>query len=111
MKGVHHSMDQLGRLIIANYRKHRRAIIIWAVVIVSAGMVFKGVMQYPQINSNRKETAVLEKKAEAERNRQAEIDDLSTKVNTDEYIERIASEKLGLVKSNAKIFKDISGDE
>ena len=104
-------MNQLGRLIMTIYRRHRRSIIIWAVLIVSAGMVFKGVMQYPQINSNRKEIAVLEKKAEEERNRQAEIDDLSTKVNTDEYIERIASEKLGLVKGNAKIFKDISGDE
>ena len=104
-------MRQLGSLIIMFCRRHKRSLIIWAVVLVSAGMVFKGVMQYPQINSNRKQTAAYEQKAEIERSRQEEIDDLSTKVNTDEYIERIASEKLGLVKSNAKIFKDISGDE
>lgn len=103
-------MRELGSLIKMGFDRHRRTFIIWAVVLVSAGMVFKGVMQYPQINSNRKQTAMYEQKAEAERSRQAEIDDLSTKVNTDEYIERIASEKLGLVKSNAKIFKDISSE-
>lgn len=42
------------------------------------------------------------------KNRQAEIDDLTKKVNTDEYIERVANEKLGLVKSNATIFYDVS---
>ena len=53
----------------------------------------------------------LTKRAEDEKARRAEIDDLREKVNTDEYIERIAKEKLGLVKSNANIFKDISENE
>lgn len=104
-------MKQLGNLLIMFCGRHKRTLIIWAVALVSAGMVFKGVMQYPQIISNRKQTALFEQKAEIERERQSEIDDLRTKVNTDEYIERIASEKLGLVKSNAKIFKDVSGED
>lgn len=103
-------MRRLGELLMLFYKQYRRRIIVWAVIIISAGMVFKGLMQYPQISKNSREIAIFEKKAEEERNRQAEIDDLRTKVNTDEYIQRIASEKLGLVKSNAKIFKDISGE-
>ncbi len=91
--------------------RHQRPIIIWAVIIVSGIMVFRGIMQYPQISRNFTQAAALTKRAEDEKARRAEIDDLREKVNTDEYIERIAKEKLGLVKSNAKIFKDISENE
>ncbi len=89
---------------------HKRGILLWAVILASGGMIFKGVMQRPQINQYRAEIADLDEKIRQERDRQAEIDDLRTKVNTDEYIEKIASEKLGLVKSNAKIFIDVSDD-
>ena len=84
---------------------------IWAVVAVSAVMVFRGIMQYPQITENYGRAERIERQTEEEHNRQAEIRDLREKVNTDEYIARIASEKLGLVKSNAKIFKDVSEGE
>lgn len=104
-------MGNIKETVMRLYSNHKRTIIIWIVAIFSCGMIFKGLMQYPQIMRNRSEIASLEQKTEEERNRQAEIDDLSTKVNTDEYIERIASEKLGLVKSNAKIFIDISDED
>lgn len=90
---------------------HKRGIVITVVIAVSAWFVFKGLMQIPSIEKNRNEIAEVETKLAEEKDRQAEIDDLSTKVNTDEYIERIASEKLGLVKSNATIFYDISDED
>lgn len=89
---------------------HKRGILFWVVILASGGMILKGAMQRPQIKQYKAEIAELETKIQEERNRQAEIDDLKTKVNTDEYIEKIASEKLGLVKSNAKIFIDVSDD-
>lgn len=104
-------MRQLKKKISVFVKKHKRAILFWAIVICSGSMIFKGLMQLPQINHYKSETAKYEKKIEEERNRQAEIDNLKTKVNTDEYIERIASEKLGLVKSNAKIFLDVSEED
>ena len=104
-------MRQLKKKISVFVKKHKHAILFWAVVICSGSMIFKGLMQLPQINHYKSETAKYEKKIEEERNRQAEIDNLKTKVNTDEYIERIASEKLGLVKSNAKIFLDVSDED
>lgn len=39
-------------------------------------------------------------------NRQAELHDLQNLVDTDEYIERIARDKLGMVKPNEIIFED-----
>ena len=104
-------MGNIKESVMRWYSNHKRTIVIWIVAIFSCGMIFKGLMQYPQIMRNRSEIASLEQKTEEERNRQAEIDDLSTKVNTDEYIERIAAEKLGLVKSNAKIFIDVSDED
>ena len=104
-------MQQLRKSVLSFVKKHKHAILFWTVVICSGSMIFKGLMQLPQINHYKSETAKLEKKIDEERNRQAEIDNLKTKVNTDEYIERIASEKLGLVKSNAKIFLDVSEED
>ena len=38
--------------------------------------------------------------------RQAELHELQNLVDTDEYIERVARDKLGMVKSNEIIFED-----
>ena len=75
------------------------------------GMIFKGLMQIPQINASKAEVAKLTNQIEYEQERQKEIEELKGKVNTDEYIEKMASEKLGLIKSNAKVFVDVSGEQ
>lgn len=93
---------------IAFCKKNHRSIKVWAVILVSGAMVFKGVMQMPQIHNNKQNIVQLQEKIEYEKIRQSEIDELKDEVNTDEYIEKIASEKLGLVKNNAKIFVDVS---
>lgn len=59
-------------------------------------MIFKGLMQIPQINASKAEVAKLTNQIEYEQERQKEIEELKGKVNTDEYIEKMASEKLGL---------------
>lgn len=97
--------------LIKFYESHSRTIVISAVLAVSAWFIVNGIMQYPAINENREKTAKYEEKIKEEKERQSEIDDLTKKVNTDEYIERIASEKLGLVKSNATIFYDVSQEQ
>lgn len=104
-------MIRLKNILIRFYSEHKKGVVIAGVAIVSCWFVLNGLMQIPNINKNREETAKLEVKLEEEKERQSEIDDLSAKVNTDEYIARIASEKLGLVKSNATIFYDISDEK
>ena len=103
-------MIRLKEILVRFYLQHRRGVVITAVAVISCWFVINGLMQIPNINKNREETAMLETKKAEEKERQSDIDDLTTKVNTDEYIAKIASEKLGLVKSNATIFYDISDE-
>ena len=81
----------------------------WAVVAVAGMMLFRGVMQLPQIHKNKQDIASLQEKIEYEGTRQKEIDELKDKVDTDEYIEKIAREKLGMIKADEIVFVDISG--
>lgn len=90
---------------------HKKGLIIWAVVLTSGFMIFKGMMQLPQINANKREIASLEKQIEYEKTRQKETESLMTQIDSEEYIERVANEKLGLVKSNSKIFIDVSQEQ
>lgn len=104
-------MNELKEKILNFVIEHKRAIKIWVFVFLVVSMLFKGIMQQPQINENRAHIARLEEQIEYEETRQAEIENLKDKVNSDEYIEKMASEKLGLVKSTAKIFIDVSQDQ
>ncbi len=104
-------MIRLKNKLIDFYKRHSRGIVITLVLMMSGWFIINGLMQLPTINKNRAQTAEVEQKIKEEKERQAEIDDLTTKVNTDEYIERIASEKLGLVKSNSTIFYDVSEEK
>lgn len=94
---------------IAHINKSRLFSILFALVVFA--LIFKGVMQVPQIVENKERAKTLTEQIEYEKERQREIDELKAKVNTDEYIEKAATEKLGLVKKNAKIFVDISSEE
>ena len=104
-------MIRLKDVVVKFYLQHKRVIVKAAVAVLSSRLVIKGLMQIPGIEQNKKEIAEIETKIAQEKETQNEIDNLEEKVNSDEYIERIASEKLGLVKSNATIFYDISDED
>ena len=93
----------------ARYNKNRIFAILF--VFCVCAMLFKGFMQLPQIMENKKQAALLSERISYEKERQREIDELKAKSNTDEYIESVATEKLGLVEKNAKIFVDVSSTE
>ncbi len=77
--------------------------------IVSVTMVVKGFMLQPAIAANNEKAAKLEESIEYEKKRIEEIDAMMEEVGTDEYIERIAREKLGMIKADEIVFVDISG--
>lgn len=104
-------MIRLKDKIIVYAFEHKKTILVWAVAIISGFMIFKGFMQVPQIRANKAEIAKLEEKIEYEKVRQKETDELMTQVDSDEYIEKVASEKLGLIKSNTKVFVDVSQEK
>ena len=102
-------MNEYKNLIINFVKEHQKGLKIALLVFLVGGMIFKGLMQIPQINASKAEVAKLTNQIEQER--QKEIEELKGKVNPDEYIEKMASEKLGLIKSNAKVFVDVSGEQ
>ena len=66
-------------------------------------------MQQPHITKNEEEIAKLEEKIEYEKKRAEEVESMKAKVDTDEYIEKVAREKLGMIKRDEIVFVDVSG--
>ena len=62
-------------------------------------------------NANASRLSSLDSQIEEEKQRTDDITALKEYMQTDEYIEKMASEKLGLIKSNAKVFVDVSGEQ
>ena len=89
-------------------KKERRIVTALFLTAVCA-MVVKGVMQQPKILKNQDRIATLQEKIEYEKQRIQEVDELKDKVDSDEYIEKVAREKLGLIKNDEIVFIDVSG--
>ena len=61
-----------------------------------------------QISAKREEQAALQGQIEEQSVRNAEIEDLLNSEDNDEYIARIARDKLGYVSPGERVFVDIS---
>ena len=66
-----------------------------------AVLTVKGISLQQKVNANASRLSSLDSQIEEE-----EIEELKGKVNTDEYIEKTAREKLGMVKDNEILFKE-----
>ena len=82
-----------------------------ALVIICGIMIIKGIMQQPEILKNKEEISQLKEEIKYEEKRQEEVETMRENVETDEYIERIARDKLGMMKQNEKVFIDASASE
>lgn len=80
------------------------------VSLVIAFLLIKGVMLQPEINQNKEKIDSLNGKITKQQQKLDELDELAEKVDTDEYIEKVAREKLGLVKENEIIFYDVASE-
>ena len=77
------------------------SVILLLVIVVSAnGMTLRA-----KDKEYQAQEAELERQIEEEKARSSEIDELQDYVGTDEYIEEVAKDKLGLVNENEIIFK------
>ena len=90
------------------YKKNDIKIKLILLVVICSGMIIRGIMQQPQIIENKAEIAKLNEQIEYEHDRQTEVENLNDIVDTDEYIEKIAREKLGMIKADERIFIDVS---
>lgn len=71
-------------------------------------MIARGVAVQPEINANNNTIAELNTQIENEKQHQAEVDELRDKADTNEYIEKVARERLGMIKNDEIVFVDVS---
>lgn len=74
-------------------------------------MLIKGVMLQPQITDNYDKISELKSQIEYEQKRAEEVDALKENVDSYEYIEKIAREKLGMIRKDEIVFVDVTGEE
>lgn len=71
-------------------------------------MIARGVAVQPDINENKKTAAELDVQIAQEKERQEQVDKMRESSDSDEYIEKIARERLGMVKNDEIVFIDVS---
>lgn len=80
--------------------------ITFVVGILFVAMMTKSLALEEQIADYKAQTKKLDAQLEEEKDRTSEIDDIRDYMKTDEYVESVAREKLGLVKENELVFKE-----
>ena len=68
-------------------------------------LLYQGNSLQERIDSNEEKMDQIAEQIEEQQQRTKEIDELEEYMQTDEYIEKAAQEKLGLLKENEIIFK------
>ena len=75
------------------------------VLVLLGGLMLKSNDLKERLTGYDAKAAILQQQIEDEQNRTEEIDKLKKYMETDEYTEEVAREKLGLVKDNETVFK------
>ena len=78
--------------------------------LIVAFLLVKGIVKQPEITNNKEKIQNLNQKIAEQQQRNDEVKDMMDKVDTDEYIEKVAREKLDLVKENEIIFIDVASE-
>ena len=86
-----------------------RKMIMAITAIIAIVMIGKGISVQPIIEANNIKAAKITEDIAKENQRIEELDKAIQSAGTDEYIEKIAREKLGMIKANEIVFIDISG--
>ncbi len=80
------------------------------VSLIVAFLLIKGIVQQPEITKNKEKIQNLNLEISEQQGKLNELDGMMDKVDTDEYIEKVAREKLDLVKENEIIFIDVASE-
>ena len=80
--------------------------ITFVVAILFIAMMTQSISVEKQLSQYQQELEKLDNKMTEETERTKEIDDLKEYMETDEYAEEVARDKLGLVKDNEIVFKE-----
>ena len=80
--------------------------ITFVVAILFIAMMTQSISVEKQLSQYQQELEELDNKMTEETERTKEIDDMKEYMETDEYAEEVARDKLGLVKDNENVFKE-----
>lgn len=80
--------------------------ITFVVAILFIAMMTQSISVEKQLSQYQQELEELDNKMTEETERTKEIDDMKEYMETDEYAEEVARDKLGLVKENEIVFKE-----
>ncbi len=80
--------------------------ITFVVAILFITMMTKSISVEKQLSQYQQDMQELDNKMTEETERTKEIDDMKKYMETDEYAEEVARDKLGLVKDNEIVFKE-----
>ncbi len=69
--------------------------------------IYTVVKQQQTLNSYANQKAKYEEDIETAEEEQAELEEIKNNINSDEYIEQIAREKLGMYYPNERVYVDI----
>ena len=88
--------------------REKRALLVMGLIVGSVGITLtvRGNALNQQIQQNSLKESALEQQLEDETKRTEEIQELEQYMQSDEYIEKIAMEKLGLLKENEILFRE-----
>ncbi len=88
--------------------REKRALLVMGLIVGSVGITLtvRGNALNQQIQQNSLKESALEQQLEDETKRREEIQELEQYMQSDEYIEKIAREKLGLLKENEILFRE-----
>lgn len=92
-----------------NARLDITRILIAVTAVICIAMIGKGVAVSPIIAANNEMAVRIQEDIDKENRHIEELDAALESAGTDEYIEKIAREKLGMIKANEIVFIDISG--
>ena len=81
-------------------------IILFVVIVFFLTLLILGASLRQKVRTNTNRAAVLQEQILSEQQRTEEIDELERYMKSDEYIEQVAKEKLGMVKDKEIIFKE-----
>lgn len=89
-------------------RHEKRAFLAMTLIVSAVGItvLVRGNALGQEISRNTQKEETLEQQLQDETERTQDIRDLENYMQTDEYIEKIAREKLGLLKENEILFRE-----
>lgn len=90
--------------------KKKRKSKFWFIVIALI-LLYSGYISYSLkglLDSKKEQHTDLQNKISLQKKQKADLEKQMKNINSDEYIEKVAREKLGMVKKNERIYVDVN---